>query len=254
MERRPPRCPDYVNVESVEQLLPYLDAVARRPYNQGLHAAWDLQRGERVLLAVDNWHDPMCVEAAVKIFERFGCRYLVTQRDRGPIPSFEGHDEVEYYIRRTKELAEWMDEWERIDRDGTYDKVLQGYGGPILSDRRVKIQRFPFITREMAASEAHTLPAELLRTIDERTWDRVRRSKRVRITDPEGTDITYTNHDAYWDRNREFYDESHIERWFPQNVNFSKTYLPGHVWGRPWFYLPQEDGTGVVAGTMNHIG
>ena len=50
----PPRCPPYVEVESVEALLPYLEVVAKRPYNQGLHACWDLQPGERVLLRVDN--------------------------------------------------------------------------------------------------------------------------------------------------------------------------------------------------------
>lgn len=53
---------------AVEESLPYLDAVARRPYSQGLHAAWDLQPGERVLLFVDNWYDPLCLEAT----EQFG--------------------------------------------------------------------------------------------------------------------------------------------------------------------------------------
>src|SRR5690606_2558157 len=32
---RKPRCPPYVEVSSVDQLMPYLDVVARRPYNQG---------------------------------------------------------------------------------------------------------------------------------------------------------------------------------------------------------------------------
>ncbi|MDE2572046.1 MAG: hypothetical protein KGM44_05935 [bacterium] len=254
MDRRPPRCPDYADVQSVDDLLPYLDAVARRPHHQGLHAAWDLKPGERVLLCVDNWHDPMSVEAMKKTLERFGCTYEVQIKDRGPMPVFEGHNEVEYYFARTKELAEWMDTWERIDAEGSYDKILQGYGGPILSERRVKIQRVPFITREMIASEAHTLPHELLHEIDRRTWVRLRRAARIRITDPEGTDIAYTNHAEYWDERREDFNVDYISKWFPQNVAFSKTYMPGHVWGRPWFFVGAEDGEGVIAGTMNHIG
>lgn len=254
IDRWPPRCPPYREIQSSEELLPYLDAVARRPYNQGLHAAWDLQPGERVLLVVDNWHHPLVVEAATRILEKYGCRYEVRHIDRGPIPTFQGHDEVEYYLRRTKELAAWMDEWERIEQEGRYDKLLWGYGGPILSDRRVKIQRMPFITPEMIASAAHTLPYEVLEAIDRWTWERIRRAKVIRITDPEGTDMVFTNWDDYYDRAREYFNEEWIARWFPQNVSFSKTYLPGHIWGRPWFFIPQEDGCGVIAGTMNHIG
>ena len=48
--RRKPRCPPYLEVSSVDQLMPYLDVVARRPYNQGLHACWDLKPGERIQL------------------------------------------------------------------------------------------------------------------------------------------------------------------------------------------------------------
>ncbi len=61
-EKRPPRCPPFVEVTSSDQLLPYLEHVAKRQYNHGLNACWDLQPGERVMLRVDNWHDPMVVE------------------------------------------------------------------------------------------------------------------------------------------------------------------------------------------------
>jgi hypothetical protein len=254
VDRFPPRCPPYVPAETVEDLLPYLRAVAKRPYNQGLHAAWDLQPGERVLLAVDTWHDPRCVEAARRVIEEAGCQVRVECADRGPIPLFEGHDEVEYYLSRTRQLMAWMDHWEELERQGTYDKVLQGYGGPILSDRRIKIQRMPFVVPEIAASRAHTLPYEILDALDRWTWAWVAKARRVRITDAEGTDLRYTVWDDYFDSARQDFNEDYIRHWFPQNVAFSKTYLPGHIWGRPWFFVPQEDGEGVIAGTMNHIG
>lgn len=253
---RPPRCPPFVedDVTTVEQLLPYLDEVARRPYSHGLHAGWDLQPGERVLLRVDNWHSPLVVEACRRILEKYGCRYEVLSVDKGPVPHWQGHDEVEYYLARTKELADWMDTWEEMEREGRYDKLLWGYGGPVLSDAKIKIQRMPFITPELLASPAHTIPYEILEAIDRWTWDRVRQARTVHITDPEGTDLHFVNHPEYYDPTRQHYDLDLVGRTWKGNVKFGKTYLPGHVTGRPWIYLPNEESHGVVAGTGNHIG
>jgi len=254
IETRRPRCPPYIEVTDVDHLLPYSDAVAKRPYNQGLHAAWDLKPGERVLLRVDNWHSPLVIEACKRILEKYGCKYEVAYADRGPIPQWVGADEVEYYLYRTKELAEWMDEWDRIAKEQRYDKLLWGYGGPILADADVKIQRMPFISPEILASPAHAMPYELLEAIDLWTWKRVRTAKRIRITDPEGTDLSFTNHAAYYDSKREFYNPDLIHQTWTGNEGFAKTYLPGHVTGRPWIFLPgKEDGNGVIGGTANHI-
>ncbi|NTZ17990.1 hypothetical protein EXW96_10545 [Paenibacillus sp. JMULE4] len=254
IEKYPPRCPPFVEVKSVDDLLPYLDEVAKRPYSQGLHAAWDLQPGERVLLRADNWHDPMVIEACKRILEKYNTKYEVVMADKGPIPTWKGHNEVEYYLARTKELAEWMDEWEQIEKEGKYDKLLWGYGGPVLCDANIKIQRMPFITPELTATPAHTIAYEIIDAIDKWTWDRIRNARRIRITDPEGTDLSYTNHDAYYDSKREFFNPDLVDRFWSQNKNFGKTYLPGHVLGRPWMYLPKEDASGVIAGTSNHIG
>ena len=252
--RWPPRCPHFTPITNVEELMPYLDAVAKRPYSQGLHAAWDLRPGERVLVFADNWYDPLCIEAVMKTLEKHGCEATLQMSDRGPIRAFEGHDEVEIFISLTKELASWMSQWKKLEEEGRFDKLLWGFGGPVLSDARVKIQRMPFINPEMLASPAHTLPYEVLQAIDEWTWDRVCRAKRVHITDPEGTDLTYSNHDQYYDAARKRFADEWLSRWVPSNKAMWQTYLPGHVWGKPWFLNPLDDGHGVVAGTMNHIG
>jgi hypothetical protein len=254
VESRPPRCPPMLDITHADQLLPYLDAVAKRPYNQGLHACWDLKPGERVLLRVDNWHDPMVIEASKKILEKYGCKYEIRMVEKGPIPQWKGADEVEYYLHRTKELADWMDQWDVISKEGKYDKLLWGYGGPVLCDTDVKIQRMPFITPEILASPAHTMPYELLQAIDLYTWKRILKAKRVRIQDPEGTDLTYTNHDGYYDSRREFLNPELVQNTWTGNEQFGRTYLPGHVLGKPWIFLPGfEDGNGYVAGTTNHI-
>ncbi|MFF1931215.1 hypothetical protein [Streptomyces sp. NPDC058228] len=70
---------------------------------------------------------------------------------------------------------------------------------------------------------------------------------------PEGTDLRFTNHDEYWNQDRTAFNRTHIERSYSNNVAYGETYLPGHIWGRPHFHIPPEDGEGVIAGTMNHI-
>ncbi|MCV0394322.1 MAG: hypothetical protein K5872_13595 [Rhizobiaceae bacterium] len=251
---RPPRCPPFLEVKSSDQLLPYLEHVAKRPYNHGLNACWDLKRGEKVLLRVDNWHDSLVIEACKKILEKYGVDYTIRHIDRGPVPQWVGADEVDYYLFRTKELAEWMDEWEEMAAKQEFDKILMGYGGPVLTDKYVKIQRMPFITPEILASPAHAMPIEVLNAMDEWTWRRIRSAKRARITDPEGTDISFTNHDGYWDSRREFYNPDLVSSTWEGNPKFGATYLPGHITGRPWVYLKgKEDGNGVIAGTTNHI-
>lgn len=52
-------------------------------------------------------------------------------QEKGPIPKWQGHDEVEYYPACTKELAQWIEDWEEMDRQGIWDKAIMGYGGPI---------------------------------------------------------------------------------------------------------------------------
>jgi hypothetical protein len=254
--RRPPRCPPFIKVSSPDDLLPYLRNVAERPYSQGLHPAWDLQPGERVLVQVDNWHDPLCIAAIEAILKEKGCNYVFETKDRGPIPTFAGHNEVEFFIEFTRELAELMDRWAEIERTAQYDKILWGFGGPILGDAKIRVQRLPFITPEMCANPAHMMPIELLEALDEWTWNKVTGARRIHITDPEGTNLSYTNHDEYYDADRRFFNPQLIEEWFPQNQAYAKRPLGGHIWGKPWVFLDGsfEDGEGVIAGTMNHIG
>jgi len=257
VERWPPRCPPYLDTNSVDDLLPYLEAVAKRTYSTGLWAAWDLKPGERVLLRVDNWHDPLCVEAAVKAIENSGCTCDVITDDLGPKPVYDGgHHEVEIWLARAKDLPKRLAQWEEYDKDLRYDKVLWDSGGPIPANTRVKFQRFPFITPEMVMTSANTIPTELIDAIDEWTWSRIRAAKLVHITDPEGTDLTYTNRDEYYDAKREYFNEKQVQIWYPHNVPYGRTYLSGHLWGKPNFLLPKglEDGHGVIAGTANHIG
>ena len=255
-ERRPPRCPPFVDVTSVEDLLPYVESVARRPYGGiGLHVGWDLHAGERILVRTDSWYDPMCVEAVVRTLEKFGCDVTVDHEDRGTPRRLDGHEEVEIFLNLTREISlEWMDQWREIERSGKYDKLLWGFGGPVLSDSTLKVQRLPFMSKEMLATPANTIPLEVLRAIDEWTWDMFRQARRVRVTDPEGTDLTYTNHDEYFNTDRTEINPELLDLWVPSNASLWRTYLPGHVPAKSIFPTTLDDAEGVIAGTMNHIG
>ncbi|HEY0582702.1 MAG TPA: hypothetical protein VGE94_11010 [Chloroflexota bacterium] len=250
----PPRCPHMPTINSVDDLMPYLESVAQRPYGQGLHVGWDLHQGERILLFIDNWYDPMCVEAVLKILDKYGCEVTVRKTDRGPMRRFDGHDEVEIFFDLTREIDGWMDEWKKIESEGKFDKLLWGFGGPVLSDAKVKIQRMPFIAPEMLATPAHTMPYEVLKAIDDWTWLKACQARQMRITDPEGTDLTYEQRDSYYNAERTEFNEEWLQRVVPENKGMWRTYLPGHVWGKPWFCPPDENAHGIIAGTMNHIG
>jgi hypothetical protein len=93
------------------------------------------------------------------------------------------------------------------------------------------------------ARQATTYPLELHQLINRKTWDiiwRHGRGGRVRITDPEGTDFSYTLHEGYYDQSR---------RGFTENPVRSYSHLLGHP---PPPFLNEEDATGVCAGTTSH--
>ena len=251
---RPPRCPPFVEVSDAEQLLPYLEHVAKRPYNHGLNACWDLQPGERVLLRVDNWHSELTIEACKRILEKYKVKYEIKQIDRGPIPQWVVRTRWTTTCFAPKSSPSGWIGGKRRRKKQQYDKILMGYGGPVLAERFIKIQRMPFITPEILASPAHVMPIEVLNAMDQWTWQRIRGARRARIVDPEGTDLEFTNHPEYWDARREHYHPDLVAATWTDNPHFGKTYLPGHVTGRPWMFLPgKEDGNGIIAGTTNHI-
>lgn len=256
MHRRPPRSPRPVTETGIDDMFPYLEAVARRPYTTGNHITWDLHEGERVLLRVDNWYEDAVVEAVCKVLDEFGCTYDVRKDDLGPVPqNLEGHDEIEIFLGMTKESAREMVEWRRIDKEGRYDKLLWGLGGPILADSTLKVQRMPFLTPEHVMSEAHTLPFEILRAIDAWTHERSLRARYVHIVDPEGTDLRYENGDQLFTTDRSQFSPTLLDDWWGNDI-LPMLVIPhgGHIFAKPPFLTRAENAEGVMAGTMNHIG
>ncbi|WP_181781079.1 hypothetical protein [Pseudonocardia pini] len=255
---RRPRCPEYIKIDTVDELLPYLRAVADRPYQAGaLHATWDLQPGERILLRTDNWHDPLVVDACAAVLKEYGCEFEIETLDRGPKPEFDGYDEIDIMLALTAEVTGDMERWADMDRNATYDKVLWGFGGPVLGEANMKIARMPFVSRELVANPGNLIPGKIISAIDEWTDSTIKRGSLVRVTDPEGTDLTFPLPDHYFAPDRSTWNMETAQDWWPQSPDLIAGYMPGHITARPLWMSPEPgvDGiNGVIAGTMNHIG
>ena len=253
-----PRCPEYNDPKTIEELMPYLESIARRPYHEpdpGLHASWNLKKTDIVLVRPDNWYEKLIIDSTKSILEKYNCQYDIEMIDRGPIPTLTGEDEVPFFLEKNPEIMRNLDRYREVVREGKYNKIIEGFGGPILPKTRVEICRYPFYTPEMLASPAFRFPDEILYAIDGWTWSKICRARRIRIIDPEGTDLTYSNRDEYYNADRTDYNDEAIRDWVVQDlIPRYRTFQPGHVMARPRFITPSEDARGVIAGTMNHIG
>jgi hypothetical protein len=232
-----------------------LDSAARaitaqeeiRCHHVGFVGYGSTKPGDRVLLAIDSHYDRAVVDAFTDALRRAGAAVDTLTLDAGPDRPFDYLDEIEVVMRR----GPWRDaprRWEGVpwveDLAETrgYDLLIHGKGGPI-PQTTYRYEQIPWLEAEQLASAATTYPLEVHRLINRKTWDVIwthGRGGRVRITDPEGTDFSYTLHEGYYDESR---------RGFTRNPVRSYSHLLGHP---PPPFLPEEDATGVCAGTTSH--
>ena len=200
---------------------------------------YGMKRGEKVLLGVDSSYDWRVVEAMKAAAGELGAKMDIIMVDSG------GPQRSVYHITETP--LDGADEARSVQRSiGTdirrnpylvreiadkhnYDLVINGTAGPI-PDTAYRWERLPWTTVEHWAGEEIAFPIELQVAIDSVVWEQIQRCVRVRFTDPEGTDVTFSN-----------YNDS---RWMYQS----------HQWGKPLYITAEEDATGVIAGTTNHRG
>lgn len=240
-------------VESIDlsELMPVARALAGWPENRESHTGFigygKTKAGDKVLIAVDREYDPDIPEALAAALREKGAHVDILRVDLGdPEREFDELDEVKVTMRR--------EPWERNPRrwEGIpyveefaartgYDLLIHGKGGPIpKTDHRY--EQFPWLRHEHFRSHANTYPLELHLAINTKTWDIIwekARGGRARLTDAEGTDITWT----YWE---EYYDGT--------RRGFSAAGRHGHLHSHPVTPLiAQENTAGVVAGTTSHF-
>ncbi len=218
---------------------------ARSPHLVGYG---NVTKGDRVLLAVDTHYERRLADAIAAALRAKGARVDVLIADVGPDREFDELDEVRVTIRsrpwneepRRWEGLPWV---ERLAESNKYDLLIHGKGGPT-PQTPYRYEQIPWLRAEHLEQGAAIFPEELHRLINVKTWERIWRDGRggtVRLTDPEGTDLTYTFHERYFDGTR---------RGFNENPVRSHGHLHGHP---PQPILPEEDASGVIAGTTSHF-
>lgn len=230
---------------------------------------YDLSEGDDVLLVIDKSYDDKVVNAFKEAFHKEGAavvdtidlhypdKEIHTWWDECPgvtypeDPLDESFLELEsaltpderlergYRLERRYLTLEGFDEidsdwWENIAREHGYDLLVYGIGGPTpldVAERPYRYQRMPWRTKSSLASDAPTFPRDVWELIDRKTADIIKRAKEIRLTDPEGTDLRWTNY---------------VTGTYPRK-------RPCHVLAHPVFPTSKTDTEGVIKGTTNHV-
>lgn len=233
------------------ELLAYARYIAREPEIRRTAAGFigygETRPGDRVLLAADTHFDPRVVEAMAVALREIGAKVDVVMVDAGPDREFDDLDELRAAIRRRP----WKDEprrWEgvpwveQLAASRGYDLLVHGKGGGIPPTAH-RYEAFPWLQAEHFASRATAFPRDLHTLVNQVAWRPIWEEgpgARVRVSDPEGTELTYDLWPEYFERPNAMFGPT--PRW-----NHLMTHPPTPV-------SPRESATGVVRGTVNHFG
>lgn len=235
----------------IQKLMPQARELTQWRENRESHVGFvgygKTTAGNKVLIAVDREYDPSVPHAIAQALREKGAHVDILLLDMGePDKQFDYLDEVRVIMRREP----WENDprrWEGVpfveefaSRRG-YDLLIHGKGGPI-PKTDYRYEQIPWLRSEHFLQGATAYPLELHLIINQKTWEPIwgqGRGGRARLTDPEGTDISWT----YWE---EYYDGS--------RYGFSSDPRNGHLFGHPVPPLiAKEDAAGVVAGTTSHF-
>lgn len=205
--------------------------------------------GDRILIAADSLYDPAVIDAVAGALRSKGATVDILTTDSGPDREYDHLDEIRAVIRdrhwrdapRRWEGLPWVEDY--AARAG-YDLLLHGRGGPT-PPTDYRYEQLPFLQADHLRQGAGAFPRDVHELINMQTWQRIweqGRGGKVHLTDPEGTDITFTLHPEYFDGSR-------------RNFTERPTRAFGHLLGHPPTpMIENEDATGVIAGTTSHIG
>lgn len=258
-----PRYPKIPEISTVEQLLPYVRRIVERPmpYSGDQRPGFAIKGGEKILFITDSDLDPLVMEAFMRVLrDEKKCRVDVFQeQSRRRIYRTA---EVMKFLVENKPTAKMLGgpEWtEEVAKKQGYDKVI---GQIFWEDNNVRLRDFSYSldwpTREQLASPAVMYPEEIIEALDRASWKILRQTETVRITDPEGTDISFTWFPEYWeimDGNYPAYQTEGFGTHHYSRGALKNPLISGHLTGYPLgIVLPKSDVRGVVAGTSDHLG
>ena len=222
------------------------NAPEMRSQQVGFSAYGDTKPGDRVLLAVDTHYDPDVVEAVTEALRRRGATVDRIVLDAGPDREFQETDEIEVIMRREPfwmrprryEGIPWIED---LAKRRGYSLLIHGRGGPTPATA-FRYEGFPWVTREHLLSPGTVFPREINIQINLKTHGLIYgrgRGGTVRLTDPEGTDLTYRLPEAYYEG---------------QHYGWGPSIIWGHIMAHPGTpILPTGGANGVIAGTTSHF-
>lgn len=202
--------------------------------------------GDRVLVGVDSQTDPRLTDAISGALRDMGASVDVVVAEVEQDRTFTETDEIDVAMRR-QPWVERPRRWEGLPwiedlaRTRGYDLLVHGKGGAIPKvDHRY--EGFPWVVRDHFDRASNLYPRPLHRLINERTWQRItdHPGDRLHLTDPEGTNLSLTILGAPL-RDTSRHDYGMSPKW-------------GHLMAHPPTPIePDDDSTGVIAGTLNHF-
>lgn len=209
----------------------------------------DTKHGDKVLIGLDSWYDPEVASVFQEVLRDRGASVDVATAEFGANRRARNTDEIDAFLRdvpwtthpRRGDSVPWIVE---LASEQKYDLLLHGKGGPTPgSDHRY--EQFPWFQLDHLVQGAGAFPLDLHQMINRKTWDKIwrqGRGGRVHLTDPEGTDISWTMHEEYFTGDRRGFTSDPVRHY-------------GHLHGHPVQpILEKDDTTGTIAGTTSHFG
>jgi len=244
LEYPPPAYPELRDVDNARDLLDIARVIVNRPSREGSGFAvgWGIQPGQRVLLAPDSSFDRRVIEALEMAIREAGGKVDVMFLDyHSFFPAMkpaEAVKELEYFLfLRENALRSKLFIRDLVQKVAEYHVVIHGTGGGNPEHAGFRWEKIPWQTLDEFISGTAQYPAEIVEAIDRKTWDTLLKARKVRITDPEGTDITWT------------------VRLEDRGPNPSQIRGRGHIGAYPPFRSKDIlDAEGVIAGSSNHTG
>jgi len=202
--------------------------------------------GDRILIGVDSQTDPEITAAVATALRELGASVDVVIAQVEADREFNDLDELRVAMRRQPwsenprrwEGLPWVEE---LARTRGYDLLIHGKGGaiPKVSHR---YEGFPWVVKDHFGAASNLFPRDLHRLINHKTWGVITGNPgaRLHLTDPEGTDLSLTIlAKPFTDGTR--HDYGLTPKW-------------GHLMAHPPTPIePDDDTTGVIAGTLNHF-
>ena len=193
-----------VRVTRLEQVLPNARILVRRPFSWLIGAQYGLglKKGEKLLI-VGSGFDPLVSEAIAVAADEMGVTTDVITRDIAALLKRQVRQELDYerfdptsYMSVRGIVNRAVPDWlaEMVEN---YDMVLgfQARGenyGKIGKNRNIRSSSLDWATAEQLASPAVSYPDELLAMVALKTWQIYINGKKIHVTDPMGTDLTFS--------------------------------------------------------------